>query len=88
MAGDKQPMKNEQTITFEVKGTSPFDLKAKKDLMQNVARSDEATQQAIINFLNLSSDDKERVGQLIKTPKALEGLKKHWAMLKGMFGVK
>lgn len=64
-------MSSEVTLTFQVKAGNVFDLNEKKKILQNFSR--------------LDMEDQKRIEQIMKNPKALEALKKHWGMLKAMF---
>ena len=66
-------MQGEVTLTFQIKAGNPIDLRKKKEILEKFSR--------------LDMEDQERIEQIIETPKALDGLKKHWATLKGFVGL-
>ena len=67
-------MTKEVTLTFKIKGTDVFDVKEKVKKLEKFSR--------------LDLDDQQRIEAIIDSPEARAGLKQHWPMLKGMFGVK
>ena len=59
-----------QLVQIEIYGT-PIEIQTIKTALQKLA--------------DLPKEDCARVCEVIKNPKALAGLKKHWTMLKMMF---
>jgi len=57
--------------TIEIEAANAIELDKKTRILQAAAK--------------VPMEDLERVGEIVKNPKALAGLKSHWAMLKAMF---
>lgn len=64
-------MTKEITVTLKIKADSPFSLKTKVELFENISR--------------LEQEDQERILEICNSNKALKTLKEKWSMLKMMF---
>ena len=64
-------VEQDHTVIIRLKAATPFRMKDKVALLNNVS--------------NLKADDQERILKICNNPKALQGLATHWDTLQTMF---
>lgn len=74
--------KNEITLTFEIKSSDPFDFKAKKELLEKLARLDSGKLNSLNKLSKADNTTLQNLTEITNSEKAVEKFNENFEFLK------